>query len=331
MSSMPTDKEQHLLSDRSLFLYYSFYYSFKERESSMKILGFVQSLLPSIKKDRLEEDLDICIKDITNTVIPAYTPAANAMHDMHSSEAKEFERMWFSNVRDAKKGEFIKSVESKLKDCMPVLEYIQRMIDEQFESEIMAEGLTILKTTLLRIVEISGFASTYALRLLNYIYTLETKEITGKESNIAGSLTQGEINLIKTHFLEYCIAINSISRDVKKTEKTLKAIPDVLVSAKGKAAMAAFGDAKTDALGAFNVRGFSLNPIYHIGMVIAEFQANKYKRNKDLKSVLELRLLNLQQAKDGKPDAVTDKEIELLQSRIESLDEKIRKAEESVQ
>ena len=41
--------------------------------------------------------------------------------------------------------------------------------------------------------------------------------------------------------------------------------------------------------------------------------------------------MNLQQARDGKPDAVTDKEIELLQSRIESLDEKIRKAEESVQ
>ena len=60
-------------------------------------------------------------------------------------------------------------------------------------------------------------------------------------------------------------------------------------------------------------------------------QANRYKRAKELKSVLELRLLNLQQQQSGNADATLDREIEIIQSRIDSLDEKIRKAEGSVQ
>ena len=84
-------------------------------------------------------------------------------------------------------------------------------------------------------------------------------------------------------------------------------------------------------LGVFQVQGFTKSPIYHVGLLVAEMQANRYKRAKELKSILELRKLNLIQSRTGTADTGVERELEILQSRIDSLDEKIRKTEESVQ
>jgi hypothetical protein len=74
-----------------------------------------------------------------------------------------------------------------------------------------------------------------------------------------------------------------------------------------------------------------MNPIYHIGLIVAEYQSNKYKENKELKSNLELRLMNLVSIRDtGQADPGVEREIEMVQSRIDKLSESIRKQEESV-
>ena len=62
-----------------------------------------------------------------------------------------------------------------------------------------------------------------------------------------------------------------------------------------------------------------LNPIYHIGMRIAEWQAKRYKSAKEELSLLQLRKLNLERVSAGKPDAKIQSEIKYLEARIQGL------------
>ena len=297
----------------------------------MLMLKFVKSLLPKFGKDRLQEDINLVQTEIQNTVIPAYESAASALAKLQSKEAKDFERQWFSNVKQAKRTNLVTSIKDRLSVILDSVSMLEKVSETEFESEVVTAGLTVRKATIVRLVEVGGFVSTYAMRFLNYLYVLETSELKDGEQYIKNNLTPGEINLLKNHFFEFCVAVNAMARDKRQLEKVLTEVPEILVSDRGEAALKVFGEAKVDPTGVFRVKGFTYNPIYHIGLIIAERQANRYKLAKELKSILELRLVNLQQIRSGNPEANVDREIEMVQSRIDALDEKIRKDEESVQ
>ena len=80
----------------------------------------------------------------------------------------------------------------------------------------------------------------------------------------------------------------------EKLEKELKDIPEILVGGRTDSAIQAIGSNAADKTNAFAVQGFTYNPIYHIGLIVAEIQSERYKRTKDLKATLEMRLLRLQ-------------------------------------
>lgn len=296
----------------------------------MKILEFVTSLLPKINKSRLQEDLNITRNEFQNVVIPSYNAASSVLTKLSSPAAAEFERQWATFAKGAKRGPLIASIKEQLEGILPTLQMLEEAVDKEFEIEIINAALTVQKATIIRLLEITSFTSTYALRFLNYIYIQELQTEVGPDKEVASRMSPAETALIEKHFIEFCIAISALSRGSNEIEKTLKSVPEVLVNARGEAALKVFGDSKVDPAGIFKVKGFTGNLIYRIGMMVAEIQANRYKRNKELKSILELRLLNLQQQRAGQADATLEREIELVQSRIESLDEKIRRAEESV-
>ena len=299
----------------------------------MSIFNFVNSLLPKFGKNRLKEDLNIIKTELSTIVIPAYL-AATPFHGgdkLLSKRAKEFEKQWFTNVPGTKKNTgLVMSVKEKLETLVTLIGLIDSRIDKDFEDIVITTGLTVSKATILRMVEVAGFLSTYAIKLLNYIYVLEINE--HKKLRAATTLTKGEIALLDKHFLEFCIGIKMLCKDqAKDTIKRLDSIPEILVNAAGEISSNVVGDkGGLDTTGVFAVKGFTYNPIYHVSLFVAEWQANRYKRNKELKTMLELRLLNLQQVMNETDDPAVEREIEIIQSRLDKLDHAIRDAEESV-
>jgi hypothetical protein len=85
-----------------------------------------------------------------------------------------------------------------------------------------------------------------------------------------------------------------------------------------------------DPIGGGMVAGFEMNPIYHFRLMIAEWQADRYKSYKEKKKLLEVKLLNLKIAKDGKRDPKLDREVNYYESLVEDLEYKMSKMEESV-
>jgi hypothetical protein len=74
------------------------------------------------------------------------------------------------------------------------------------------------------------------------------------------------------------------------------------------------------------------SPIYALRLAYATWQAERYKELKDKKKLLELRYLHYKYLKEqGEGDAMVEKEIMYLQKRINEIDYKLAKMEESVE
>jgi hypothetical protein len=78
------------------------------------------------------------------------------------------------------------------------------------------------------------------------------------------------------------------------------------------------------------LQGFEMNPIYHFRLMIAEWQANRYKSYKEKKKLLEVKLLRLRLLREGKRDPKLDKEIDYIESLVGKLEYSMSKMEEDV-
>lgn len=299
----------------------------------MEILKFVSGLLPQFGKDRMEEDLRIVRTELETITIPAFVLAEEVFgKPLQSKEGQAIEKSYKTSVGSMGRApSMVVSIREKLQEIVPVLAAVESAIEKDFDKEVFVAGLTLRKANVLRMLELSGFISTFSLRLLNYLYIIETSEAGSNPGYVADSMSPGEIKRIKGNIFEFCLALKALAQPKEKIQKTLDSIPEVLVNAKGQAALSAFTGDKLDPLGLFNVQGFTYNPIYHIGMMVAEYQFDRYKRARELKSVLELRMLHLQKVRDDNTDPGVEREITVIQGRIDNLSERIRKFEESAQ
>ena len=298
----------------------------------MQVLKFVSSLLPQFGRSRMEEDLRIIRTELDTATVPAYKEALVIFgKDSESNEIKELQEVYWSALGSRGKKTMIADIAEKLSTLKANIDLIEKVIEADFEVEVMSAGITLPKATVIRFIELLGFVSTFSLRLLNYCYVLESAVRAADTSYTNKQLNPGEIALIKNHMFDFALALDVAATPEKKLEKELKEIPDFLLSGKMGAGMAAIGDAKADKLNVFGVKGFTGNPIYHVGLIVAEIQSDRYKRAKDLKATLELRLLRLKRQADGQNDPGLEREIEVLQSRIDKVTDKLRKVEESVQ
>lgn len=298
----------------------------------MEILKYAASLLPNFKKDRLLEDARIVRTEIQNTTLPSYKQAMDVLNNkVVSKEIKAIEKDYFRAVGSTNTKGMVADIWFRMSQIEATAISIENLIEKDFENEIVVAGITIYKVSLIKALELISFTSRFSLRLLNYLYILETQAATGEQSYLSKQLSKGEINDIHTRLGTFGRTLKSFTSSNKDFVETIRTVPDILVNEDTEATLATFGALKIDPTGMHNLQGFSMNPIYHIGLIVAEYQSNKYKENKELKSNLELRLMNLVSIRDtGHGDAGVEKEIEMVQSRIDRLSETIRKQEESV-
>lgn len=293
----------------------------------MKALKYVSGLLPQFGKDRLQEDIRVLKAELFTVTIPSYKQAVPVMAVTQSPKVAQMQGT-FRTVKGADKSKpLVAAILQKLEELKPVVDYIERIVEDDFEVDVIVAGITLQKATILRMLELTTFISTFSLRLLNYIYILES-EARGTPGYTANNTNPREMKLLESHIFDFSLALHALARPEAQIDRTLKSVPDLLVNERGQAALAAV--TTDDPLQIFQVQGFTYNPIYHIGLMVATWSGERYKRSKDLKSVLELRLLRLKRAKEDSQDPGLDREIEVVQSRIDRLTDSLNKVEESV-
>lgn len=299
---------------------------------SNPILNYASRLLPTFKRDRIEEDGRILATELATNTIPAYKSSAQSFSskDVKSKEVKKF----FDDYQREMGGQgargMVVDVSLRLEKIANVVDLIRMAAEKEFETSVVVDGITLYKVSLIKSLELCGFISRYALRLLHYFYILETGAAQKNDAYASSQISRGEIKELQTFFPDFCRALKALSRDDKSFIKDLESLPSVTVGPSAEATLANIPSTKLDPLGMFQVQGF-VSIVYRVQMMWQQGQVSRYKEAKDLKTNLELRMLYLDSIKaSGHGDESLQREIDVIQSRIDRCAEQIRKEEEKV-
>lgn len=300
----------------------------------MKLLSFAQSLLPRLEKDRIVEDLRVTISELGEVVAPNYSAASDFFKTSKfaSDNNKDFSDYFvrkFDYNGISKTPNFVTDINKRLPNVKKNAEYIQEQIEAILEKDVISDGLTARKTILIRGAEHISFISRFASDLLNYVYIHEANEI-GTDIDESMQLAPAMRAHIDKNFGVFASLLSHYGVEPKKFVSMFADIPEIVLSSKTQNSIAGlYKEHDIDPFSAAYVAGFTGNPIYHLRLLVAEWQSNRYKANKDKKKMLELRLLHLKLLAEKKNDTKIQSEIEYVQGRVDRIERYLREVESS--
>lgn len=303
---------------------------------SIKIIDFIKSLLPRIGKDQILEDLRVTSSELDQLVIPNYEQAA-AYFKIEKTKSDEVKSLSEDFYQKFDKGSVVKQtsiigeVAVRLGFIKANLAYVQSQIETILERDVISEGLTAKKAILIRAANQISFVSRFSSDLLNYVYVAEAIKVdAGIEESM--KLSPAAKKHIEKNIKVFAWLLSDYGIHSKEFEKIYTAVPDIVVSSRNEASIVGlFKEQDIDPFSSPFVLGFTGNPIYHVRLLFAEWQASRYKANKDKKKMLELRLLHLKLINEKKNDPKLEAEINYIQNRIDKVERYMRDVEESVE
>lgn len=293
----------------------------------MRFLNYIATLLPSFTKHHVLESAAVTRTSLREHTLPAYEAAQTLWkgQKLRSEEALSLQKQYERQVAtlSAQKTLF-DSIAKALANGLVLMDHLSTVGKTLYADQEAQVSLTYTKATVLRLVQATEYANTYARRLLNYLYVFEAEKATGEKQT---SLSPAELKWITEGFEDFCLCIRILLLDVKIVEKHLTQLPDATVTdLTEKTFLSTLGEGKLDP---FQLRHLSarVNPFYLLGMYFAKQDAERYKAAKEELELLQLRHLQLQKLQDKKPDAKLEKEIDHLQNRVSNLRFRIEKME----
>lgn len=299
----------------------------------MSLATFVASLLPRLNRNDILEDLNITKNEFTNIVLPTYKEASEYFSEnkLASKEVEElvklFNRHYNSQVRNPEKL-FVSELYRALLNVSDNVLVLEKQLTSVLESQTITSAITAKKANLIKATEHMYVISRFATEFLIIIYKYETARVNNEKAEFSPFT----LNKIMPNIHIFAKLLELYSKDSRDFERQLTNVPEVVISEDSYEMLKSLFDKENlDPTDSAVVQGFVGNPIYHLGMVVAEWQAERYKSNKEKKRLLEIKLLNLKMAKENKRDPKLDKEIAYLEGRIEALDYKLTKMERDVE
>lgn len=302
----------------------------------MNIFGFVAKMLPSVSRSDAEVDMEISMEAVT-AVLDIYTQLAQtqAATKFNTKTGLKLVQEFEKELRDAKPGtrlngktlseltlELFKNVQVNGNQITKELEDIKSEI-------IVSHAITASKASILRAVAHYYFMTKFALDFANYLIMLEA-EHGGIELPRDAKPNKMQVKYIEDNLWIYARLLAVYGSDSDKFLTRLSEIENYQITKDSVDDATGMSASKIDL---FNnlPDGFIGSPIYTVGLIFAQWEADRHKELKDKKRLLELRLLHLRVLQEqGNGDAGTEKEIVLLQKRVTDIDYKISKIEQSV-
>lgn len=294
----------------------------------MKINDFLRRLLPSFGRDRIIEDCRLTRAEIEETLKPMYAQAAVFLKTwkFESEEMQDRIDTWKGLVK-SNGGNIIVTIERGLPLIQQNLTDVEELIKQSYGDEVVVAGLTYKKAQLLQFVTAVQFVSRYLVQFLNYVYVCETAQYEEGGTAIRDSITPAEKHWIEDNFISFAVAFSVVTDTPGDVKKKLSEIPDITVTEDNAITLPeTVGEGKLDPLGMKLIGTWS--PLFSLGLLVAEWQADRYKQARETLKMVQLRKLNLEQLAEGKPNPKVQKEIEYLETRAQDLLYKIKKMED---
>ncbi len=300
----------------------------------MFLLDFIKTLIPVLNKSDVLEDIRVTKSEIESTVIPSINQASENVKiiKLKAPKNKELVNVFFRNYSLSNSSKnILAEIALKLPVVLQNLVEVEKTFDEDTGKDIIVDGVTNKKAIMLRAIEQISFLSRFTMDLLTVLYNNEALD-SGIDMEESIEVPKIMNDRVTKNIGLYAILL-SIYGDSKFTfDKRTADMPDVVLNeTTATSVLSVYGVKNLDPINSPLVMGFDYNPIYHIRLVVAEWQASRYQSMKDKKKMLELRLLHLKLLEDKKSDPKIEKEISYIQSRVDSIEYNMSKMEKDVE
>lgn len=305
-------------------------------------MGFgnvLSQLLPSYEAVNLRDNLNSNILTIQDKVLPAYRKMFELVgpHD-----GKPFLDKEVANINE----QFVKAVHtsgltvkalrspSMLDYILPVLENIVSMrgflleaIQRDIGKQVVTCSMSFNKATLLQLLDMISFVTSYSPVLLNYMTAAELAAVQSSNLN-AGSVGPNDLTIIQQRIHAFSIACRVLGTPVNKLKADYAEIPDMLFDADNYDALVSTLGSKTVDPLMMSGAPFPMSLVFRVRLLIAEKQMDNLDEIEETIKASELRImLYKKQQAEGKGDAYIEEIIERHEKRVTQLKRDRERAE----
>lgn len=296
----------------------------------MQIAKFLSSVLPSFGRDRIETDLNMCSEEFNEYVLPVYKSFEKAFsqYQFQSPALKSFEEVYRNSLEtpNTGNGNFVSQQWSaSIKFIPEKIGLIRGALENTPTGDFIREALNARQINVVQVSEILSFMVRFSRRFLNYVITVETNFLNGKEEN--NGLIPAEVEWINKYYSSYMVGLNFLRTKKGKVTELLDKVPDVLINKANSTEVQAMSG---DSVDPFKM-GFiplALNPIYHIGLRVAEYQAARYHEAKYEEQAIANKIMYLQKRMNDQNDAKLEHVIDNYQKILNKKTHEIAMMEE---
>lgn len=300
----------------------------------MIILDWLKSLVRHLDKDDIMEDVRCAATELQTVVTPSYEEALTFFGTKKFTNAgiTKIERQFVDYYKPQspvrKQGNIVADIQANLKGIQATVSFIDEQLELTLAADVIKDGITVKRAFLLRAVDQISLFNRNAVDLLNYIYVLESMKDGETVRDYYSPKVLERINSLP--FISVIGTVMSVyGQPVKSFKEQYESIPEVVINEKTAGMVASvYRDDKIDPMGRPAMRQFQGSPIYHLGLVAAEYQVVRYQSFAEKKKMLELRLLYLKtQLENGATDPKIEQEIQYSQKRVDDIEAKMRDME----
>lgn len=304
----------------------------------LNIAGFIKSLLPSFSKSDLETDMETSLGSMS-TISEIYIALGEVFKvaPLAAKESKDIVKEFYKEYDSVKTKVKLSNNKNIALDTITLFnnikingDYIYKEVSDALNDVIVSQALSAYKANLLRAIGHYYFMTKFALDLSNFFYVTEA-ENGGIELNKEFKLNKKQKEFITKNMWIYArmLAVYGEPHDIFTSK--LSAIDEVtLPKEEVDNVVDVYNSNKVDIFNNLPAR-FIGSPIYSVRLVFAQWEADRYRKLKDQKKLLELRYLHMKLMKEqGSSDITLEQEIMHLQKRITSIDKTLYDIEKDV-
>lgn len=295
----------------------------------MSFFNYVTSLLPTFEKQRVMRDIENLRQSLVEFTLPPYNNAVD-LFDKNwkwaSRDLDKLDRTFSRTVKTDFKGNYIMIIQKTLNRVSDNMDTLENIVDKSFQDDIVGRVLTYQRATMLRYVEMIGFAIRYSNLLLRYTFA---EEHTARGNDRSGDILPAERKWLQEKEKEFFEAMRVLSVTKKELVDNIEKVPNVEVTEDNEETIAAtMGINRLNPM-RMNLIAKDWNPIYHVRMAIADWQINRFKAQKEERRVLEYQLMRMKERLENDTDnAQLAAEIEAATNNLEKLNHSIKKMED---
>lgn len=291
---------------------------------SIPLFDYIKSLLPRLRKDDILEDLRITKGELESSKgMYALASAELTAIKWSYGELVDLTKVFYRNYKSSVgKGKNVTDdIAKALPNVLVNLGFINDQIEKIIGEDVLNADLSAKKAILIRSCEYLAFISKYSYDFLLYAVS---SEAVAKKTATDVPMSEAKLQFVKNNILQFSTLLTVYSKTPDKFKEDFNNIPDVIVSGDNVSTVASvFSNGALDPYGSVLQKGFIGSPIYHIRLIFAEWQADRYKVCKDKRQMLELRVMQLKLLQEDLNDPSLERQIEYLQGRIDKLDRKL--------